>query len=105
MTDPATIFGIKLSTIAASAVMAILAVLLDIKRHSWITGVLAVACGMAVAAFSTDAIVEGLKLPAAASYAVAGVLGISGRNIVIWISLVSKEPLALWDRILGHKSE
>lgn len=101
MTDPVTIFGVKLSTLAAAGIMGVLAVLLDIKRHSWITGILAVITGMAVAGLATDAIVAGLNLPHDAAYAVAGVLGISGRNIVIWISLVSKDPLALWDRIRG----
>jgi hypothetical protein len=33
---------------------------------------------------------------------VAGVLGISGRNLIIWVSLVSKDPMALWDRIKGN---
>jgi hypothetical protein len=32
---------------------------------------------------------------------VAGVLGISGRNLIVWVSLVSKDPRALWDRING----
>lgn len=102
MTDPiSSIFGIKVSTILASAVMAVLAVLLDIQRHSLITGILAVAAGMSVAVLATDAIVEGLGLPQTGSYAVAGVLGISGRNIIIWVALASKDPLALWDRFRG----
>ena len=103
MSDPLSFLGIKLSTLIAAAVMAVLAVLLDIKRHNWVTGILAVVVGMAVAGLSTDAIVLGLSLPAEASYAIAGVLGISGRNIVIWISLVSKDPLALWDRVRGKE--
>src|SRR5690606_21329927 len=88
MTDPTPyIFGIKVSTLIASAVMAVLSVLLDIKRHSLLTGVLAVICGMAVAALATDPIIEGLGLPLAAGYAVAGVLGISGRNLIVWIAV------------------
>src|SRR5690554_772009 len=103
MTDPITsIFGIKVSTILASAIMAVLAVLLDIKRHSLVTGVLAVAAGMAVAVLATDAIVGGLGWPPAWSHAVAGVLGISGRNIIIWVALVSKDPMALWERFRGR---
>ena len=46
MTDPTPyIFGVKVSTLVASAVMGIIAVLLDIKRHSVLTGILAVAAG------------------------------------------------------------
>jgi hypothetical protein len=95
------IFGIKLSTLIASFVMAVLAVVLDIRRHSLVSGLLAVVAGMAVAGLATEAIITGLGLPHEASYAVAGVLGISGRNIVIWITLVSKDPLTLWERIRG----
>ena len=102
MTDPTPyIFGIKVSTLFASAVMAVLAVLLDVKRHSLLTGILAVAAGMTVAVLATEPIVSGLRLDATWSHAVAGVLGISGRNLIIWVSLVSKDPLALWDRIRG----
>lgn len=104
MTDPTPyIFGVKVSTLVASALMGVLAVLLDIRRHSLVTGVLAVLAGMTVAVLATDPIVSGLKLDPTWSHAVAGVLGISGRNLIIWVSLVSKDPLALWDRIRGKK--
>lgn len=102
MTDPTPyIFGVKISTLVASAVMAVLAVLLDIRRHSLVTGILAVAAGMTVAVVATEPIVSGLRLDPTWSHAVAGILGISGRNLIIWISLVSKDPVALWDRIRG----
>lgn len=104
MTDPTPyIFGVKVSTLLASAIMAVLAVLLDIKRHSVVTGILAVAAGMTVAVMATDAIVSGLKLDPTWSHAVAGILGISGRNLIIWISLVSKDPMEFWDRVRGKK--
>src|SRR5690606_11200128 len=92
---------IKITTLVASGIMAVLAVLLDIRRHSLLTGVLAVASGMAVAVLATDAIVAGLNLPGDWSHAIAGVLGISGRNLVIWVGLVSKDPMAIWDRVTG----
>lgn len=104
MSDPTPyIFGIKVSTLMASAVMAVLAVLLDIKRHSVLTGLLAVIAGMAVAIIATDPIVNGLGWPSEWSHGIAGVLGISGRNLIVWVALVSKDPLALWDRIRGKK--
>ncbi|MBU1307411.1 MAG: hypothetical protein KKF33_18055 [Alphaproteobacteria bacterium] len=106
MTDPTPyIFGIKVSTLMASAVMAVLAVLLDIKRHSLVTGILAVIAGMAVAIVTTDPIITGLHLPADWSHAVAGILGISGRNLIVWVSLVSKDPMALWDRFRGKEAK
>lgn len=106
MTDPTPyIFGIKISTLAASAVMAVLAVLLDIKRHSLVTGLLAVAAGMAVAVMATEPIIVGLHLPEEWGHAVSGVLGISGRNLIVWVALVSKDPLALWERIRGKPTQ
>lgn len=104
MTDPIqTLFGVKVTTLAASFIMALLAVLLDIKRHSLVTGILAVISGMAVAVLATDPILANLNLPGDWSHAVAGVLGISGRNLVIWIGLVSKDPMALWERWWGKR--
>jgi len=104
LTDPTPyIFGVKVSTLVASAVMGAIAVLLDIKRHSLVTGVLAVLAGMTVAVLATDPIVTGLKLDPTWSHGVAGILGISGRNLIVWITLVSKDPLALWERVKGGK--
>lgn len=103
MTDPIqTFFGVKVTTIVASGIMAVLAVLLDIRRHSLLTGILAVLSGMAVAVLATDPIVANLSLPGDWSHAVAGVLGISGRNLVIWVGLVSKDPMAAWERWRGR---
>lgn len=105
MTDPTPyFFGIKVSTLAASAIMGVLSVLLDIKRHSLLTGMLAVLAGMTVAVTATDPIVHGMGWPPDYSHAVAGVLGISGRNLIVWVSLVSKDPLAALDRWRGKKS-
>jgi len=104
MTDPTPyFFGVKVSTLFASAVMAILAVLLDIKRHSLLTGILAVIAGMAVAAVATEPIVKGLGWPPEASHAVAGILGISGRNLIVWVALVSKDPIKTWRAWRGQK--
>jgi len=91
----------KAATIIASFVMALLAVLLDIRRHNLLTGLLAVLSGMTVAVLATDPIVANLNLPGDWSHAIAGALGISGRNIIVWCGLVSRDPLAFWDRIRG----
>lgn len=56
--------------------------------------ILAVAAGIGVAVIATDPIVSGLDLQGTWSHAVAGVLGISGRNLIIWVSVVSKDPHA-----------
>lgn len=104
MSDPTPyIFGVKVSTLLASLVTGLLAVLLDVQRHSFLTGILAVTSGMIVAVMATDPIVSGLKLDPSWSHAVAGVLGISGRNLIVWVSLVSKDPVAFWERLRGKE--
>lgn len=89
------VFGVKISTIASALIMAVLAVLLDIKRHTWLTAMLAVICGVVVAVLATGPLTAWLHLDDNWSHAVAGVLGISGRNLIVWISKVSKDPTAL----------
>lgn len=102
MTDPTPyFFGIKVSTLIASSVMGVIAVLLDIRRHSVLTALLAVTAGIAVAAMFTDPIIAGMRWPDDWNHAVAGVLGISGRNVIVWISIVSKDPMDFWDRVRG----
>lgn len=98
-----TILGIKVSTLLISFGMAALAVLLDIRRHNFVTAILAVFAGMSVALIGTDFIVEWLTLPPSASYAVAGVLSISGRNIIVFISVVSRDPWHAWEKWKGKK--
>jgi len=106
MTDPTPyVFGIKVSTMFASLVMAVLAVLLDIRRHSVWTGLLAVVAGMTAAVVFTDPVTSFLNWPESSSHAIAGVLGISGRNIIVWVAVVSKDPVAIWDRIRGKGKE
>jgi hypothetical protein len=85
----------------ASVFGAVIGVALEFRRHTLITGILAIVSGVGVAWFGTDAIVSILSLPPNASNAVAAVLGISGRNLISWWLSASKDPISIWDRLRG----
>lgn len=82
---------------------AVIGVLLDFRRHTWATAMLAIVSGVFVAYLATDLIVSILSLPQNASNAIAALLGISGRNLLLWVLQVSRDPINLWDRIRGKK--
>lgn len=86
----------KFTTILTAVIAALLAILFELKRHTWATAALALFSGAFVAYVATEPVVEWLGLQDNASHAVAGVLGISGRNLIVWIFMVSKDPLAIW---------
>lgn len=73
-----------------------LAVLIELKRHTWATALVALFSGGLVAFLATEPIIEWLKLSQNSGHAVAGVLGISGRNLIVWILSVSSDPLSIW---------
>lgn len=95
------VLGLKASTVIFSTLVAVVAVLLDYRKHSFWTAILAVVAGVVVAVIMTDPIVKTLNLSGEWANAIAGILGISGRNLVAWVSKASKDPLELWDRWRG----
>lgn len=88
--------GIKATYVIFSTLAAIIAVLLDRKRYTWWTAILAVIAGALVAILATDPIVSILSLPENAAHGIAGVLGITGRNLVMWVNKASENPLKAW---------
>lgn len=75
---------------------AALAVAFEFKRHTWATAILAFVSGAVVAMFATGPIIDFWSLPESYSNAIAGVLGISGRNLIVWLLQASKDPLKAW---------
>ena len=94
--------AIKPATVIPALMGAALAVLLEFKRHTWATASLAILSGALVAYVATEPLMEWMALPKSASNALAGVLGISGRNLIIWLLAVSKDPIAAWKN-MGKK--
>jgi membrane associated rhomboid family serine protease len=89
--------GIKATYLVFSTLAAVVAVLLDRKRYTWFTAILAIIAGALVAILATDPIVSVLGLPEGAAHGIAGVLGITGRNIIVWLNKASENPLKAWN--------
>lgn len=89
--------GIKATYLIFSTLAAVVAVLLDRKRYTWFTAILAVIAGALVAILATDPIVSVLGLSDGASHGVAGILGITGRNLIVWLNKASENPLKAWN--------
>jgi len=88
--------GAKFASVFTSMAGATIAVLLEFKRHTWATAALALVSGVFVAFVATEPIVEFFSLSSNAGNAIAGVLGISGRGLIVWLLQISKDPLAAW---------
>lgn len=88
--------GAKVASVLTATGGAALAVLLEFKRHTWATAALALASGVFVAWIASGSLVEFFNLPSSAENAVAGVLGISGRGLIVWVLQLSKDPLKAW---------
>ena len=95
VTAAVAFLGLKAGTIIAAATMALLSLLLDTRRHSWPTALLAILSGVAAAIIFTDPLADYLHLSEEYKNAVAGVLGIGGRNMIIMVSRLTRDPALL----------
>lgn len=95
----------KFPTIVASALAAILFVLLEIRQHSLFTAVVAILSGIMVATLATTPIIEFWNLPSSAEHAIAGILGITGRNLIIWVGRAAKDPAKFWQTLRGGSDD
>lgn len=87
---------LKLATIWPSIIGAALAVAIEFRRHTWATAIIALFSGAFFAFIATEPVVQYLGLEGSGSHAVAGVLGITGRNCLIFALTISKDPLDAW---------
>jgi hypothetical protein len=90
------ITSLKLATIWPSILGAALAIALEFRRHTWATALIALFSGAFVAFIATEPVVEFLRLEGSSGHAVAGVLGITGRNIIVAALSMSKDPVETW---------
>lgn len=86
---------VKLPTLLIAGAMAILGIFIDGRRHHWPTTIVAVIAGCAMAALLVDPIQELLHLSDLWKNALAGLIGIGGRNLVITVSRIAKDPAYL----------
>lgn len=88
--------SLKLTTLLPALGGAIIAVLLEIKRHTFASGLIAILSGVFVAGVATGPIVHALGWGPETGGAIGGVLGISGRNLIFWVLQISKDPAKAW---------
>jgi len=101
--DPTLLLGfIRIPVLIVSVIAAALSVLLDIKRHSFWTAILAIVSGALVALICTEPVVAFLNARGG-EHAIAGTLGVAGRNLVVWVQVTSRDPLALINALRGKK--
>ncbi len=93
-------FGIKLATIVTAFIGAILSIGVDLKSHTKLTAFGSLLAGVFIAAIATEPTIEFFNLSITWGHAVAGIYGISGRNLVVWISRASKNPEGIVSAIL-----
>ena len=103
--DILAIFGAKASVVIAGTLSAIIFVLLEIRQHSVLTAILAIISGVMVAALATTPILEFWNLPPSTEHAIAAVLGITGRNLIIWVGRASRDPAKFWATLRGKGGE
>lgn len=94
------ILGVKLATIITAFIGAVLSIGIDIKSHTVLTAFGSLIAGVFIAAIATEPTIEFFDLSVTWGHAVAGVYGISGRNLVISISRASKNPEGIISAIL-----
>lgn len=96
----------KSSTIIAASVGAVISILLNLRDHSLLTAILSLAAGVAVAFAATDPLIDYFGLSPKAGSAVAGALGIVGRNVIIALRESTRDPIATFNRLRGkNRSE
>lgn len=100
MTGPETILGIKVATLLASFAGAVISVLVDFRNHDFLTALGAIIAGVFAAVLFSSPTVEFLDLSEGWGNAVAGVYGIAGRNLVMWIRRASQDPPAILSNLL-----
>lgn len=100
-----TLLSAKLLTIISSVTMAGIAVGLDAKRHSFPSAVLAIFAGTVVGVISATSICALMGFDERVGYGISAVAAVSANNLIKWLLRTSEDPLTLWQRFRGGKSE
>lgn len=81
--------------------MATVAVLIDLRKHTLASALLAIIAGTALGIIGASSIVALMGWPEQVGYGVASIFSISGNNLVKWLLRISKDPTELWDKWRG----
>ncbi len=100
MTGPESIFGIKIATLIAGFVGSVISVVVDFRNHDFPTALGAVFAGVFIAVILTEPTIEFSGLSKTFGHAVAGIYGIAGRNLVMWVRKASQDPTSIVSTLL-----
>lgn len=78
--------------------MAVFSVLVDAKRHSPLSAMLAIVVGTVTGVIAASSIVAIMGWPEQAGYGVASIAAISSNNLIKWILRISSDPLSAWSK-------
>ncbi len=101
--DGLAVLTAKAATIAASFSMAVIAVAIDARRHSWGSAVLAVICGTIMGVIAATSIVSLMGWPDQVGYGIASIFAIAGDRLVKAIMRYADNPLSAWNKWRGKK--
>lgn len=85
--------------------MAIIAVGLDARRHTFPSAILAIFAGTVVGVIAASSICAMFGLPEQVGYGISAIAAVSANNLVKWLLRVSVDPLSLWQRFRGGSKE
>ncbi len=80
-----------------------MAVLIDARRHTLLSALLAIIAGTIVGVIAASSITSLMGWPEQVGYGVSAVFAISGNNLIKWLLRVSKDPSELLDIWRGKK--
>ncbi len=101
--DGLALLTAKAALIGASAVMAIAGVLLDLRKHTLASAILAVIIGTLVGVIAASSIIPMMNWPQESGYGISAVFGISGNNLAKSLLRASANPLSSWNKWRGKK--
>ena len=92
MTGPESIFGIKIATIIAGFIGAVISIVVDYRSHDFLTAIGSLIAGVFIAAIATNITIEYFSLSEVWGNGIAGFLGITGRNLIVFFIRASRDP-------------
>lgn len=91
----------KAGIVAISAGMAIVAVLMNSKKHTLPSAILAIIAGTVLGVIAASSIVALMDWPEQVGYGISAVFAISGEGLVKTLIRISNDPLSAWSKWRG----
>ncbi len=100
-TDGVALLLAKAGIIAAAAGMAIVSTLINAKKHTLPSAILAIVAGTIMGVIAASSIVALMGWPEQVGYGISAIFAISGEGLVKSLIRISNDPLASWKNWRG----